>query len=107
MSGKLKKLIMKEKIQFSHGYSVKGKAKSLSETTFIFICLLFMIVLMDGCTKSVSYDPSIGDPLKAGINSVIPADLSGSTFVDPVVAVNFKDDLDPAVVTSAAITLKK
>lgn len=107
MSGKLKKLIMREKIQFSHCYSVKGKAKTLSETIVVFICLMFLIVLTDACTKSVSYDPSIGDPLKAGIKSVIPADLSGSVFVDPVVAVNFKDDTDPSVVTSAAITLKK
>jgi len=94
-------------MQSVYGCSVKGRAQSLSETVFVIICLFFMNVLIDSCTKSVSYDPSIGDPLKAGIKSVIPADLSGSAFVDPVVAVNFKDDTDPAVVTSAAITLKK
>jgi len=98
---------MREKIQSSCRYSVKERAKGLSESIYVFICLVFIIVLTDGCTKSSSYDPSIGDPLKAGIKSVIPADLSGSTFVDPVVAVNFKDETDPAVVTSAAITLKK
>jgi hypothetical protein len=107
MSGKLKKLIMREKMQTLSVCSVKGKAKDPAETIFVFICLFFMTVLIDSCTKSVSYDPSIGDPLKAGIKSVIPPDLSGSAFVDPVVAVNFKDDTDPAVVTSASITLKK
>jgi hypothetical protein len=98
---------MREKIQSSCRYSVKERAKGLSESIYVFICLVFIIVLTDGCMKSSSYDPSIGDPLKTGIKSVIPADLSGSTFVDPVVAVNFKDETDPAVVTSAAITLKK
>jgi hypothetical protein len=87
--------------------SIRKKVISLSETIFVIGSLLFLIVLIDSCTKSVSYDPLIGDPLKAGIESVIPADHSGSAYVDPVVAVNFKDDIDPAVVTSAAITLKK
>jgi hypothetical protein len=107
MSDELKKRIMREKMQFSFSYSVNGKARNLNETIFTFFNFLFIIVLIEGCTKSVSYDSSIGDPLKAGIESVIPADLSGSTFVDPVVAVNFKADIDPAVVATAVITLKK
>ena len=57
--------------------------------------------------KNSVYDPAIGDPLKANIELIVPTNLADSVFVDPVVSVTFKQGIDPDVVSSTAITLKK
>jgi hypothetical protein len=98
---------MEEKKNYSFGYSglrrVRGNAGTIPAVGYIFL----MTVLIGGCAKNVSYDPQIGDPLKAGIASVVPSNKSGSVFVDPVVTVTFVEGTNPALISSAAITLKK
>jgi hypothetical protein len=98
---------MSEKKNHSFGYSKLRKVNGKTGTNLSVVYIFVMIFLISGCTKNVSYDPQIGDPLKAGIANVIPSNLAGSVFVDPVVTVTFVEGTNPALVSSATITLKK
>lgn len=98
---------MSEKKNHSFGYSRLRKVNARTGTNLAVVYIFVMIFLISGCTKNVSYDPQIGDPLKAGIANVVPSNLAGSVFVDPVVTVTFVEGTNPALVSSATITLKK
>lgn len=98
---------MKEKKNYSYGYLRLRKATGEASQILIIITGFFMALFIGGCTKNVTYDPSIGDPLKAGIASVVPSDQAGGVFVDPEVTVTFLEGTNPSLVSSATITLKK
>jgi hypothetical protein len=65
------------------------------------------ILILIGCSKNRFYDHSVGDPLKAEIVSVLPANLAGGVFVDPEVSVTYKDEVDIQTISSTVISLKK
>jgi hypothetical protein len=98
---------MREKRNYSYVCSRQSSLNVITEQFLTAAYILLMVMLVSGCTKSSSYDPLIGDPLKAGISTVVPSNLEGSVFVDPVVTVIFKEGTNPDLITTASITLKK
>lgn len=66
-----------------------------------------VLLILIGCSKNRFYDHSVGDPLKADIVSVLPANLAGGVFVDPEVSVTYKDEVDIQTISSTVISLKK
>jgi hypothetical protein len=97
---------MREKIAYTCIKSEPGRKKSYTAIIFTAIYFLFVAFLFSGCSKSFTYDPSIGDPLKFSIQSILPVNLADSVFVDPEVSVTFSDETDPAIISSASIILK-
>lgn len=72
----------------------------------ISIFLTLLITIFISCEKKAN-DPLPQDILKAaGIDLVVPANLSDSVVVDPVLSVTFNNTIDPKS-ASADITLKK
>jgi hypothetical protein len=98
---------MREEKHSNYDKSETRKKTIYPGIIFAAVFILSLAFFTSGCSKSIVYDPAIGDPLKANIELTVPANLADSVFVDPVVSVTFKPDLDPDVVTSTAISLKK
>ena len=73
-----------------------------------FIFMMLITAFLAGCEKN--QDPSYldSDLMKAaGINEVIPLNLSDSVEVDPVVKVTFAPGTDPSILSESILTLKK
>lgn len=98
---------MREENQSNCDKSKTRKRSGHNGISFLSVFILSMALFIGGCSKNSVYDPAIGDPLKANIELIVPANLADSVFVDPVVSVTFKQGIDPDVVSSTAITLKK
>jgi hypothetical protein len=103
----LKNFIMREEKHSNCDKPETRKKTAYPGIIFAAVFILSLAFLTSGCSKSSVYDPAIGDPLKANIELIVPTNLADSVFVDPLVSVTFKPEIDPDVITSTSITLKK
>jgi len=97
---------MKEKQRSYYDKSETRKKTGYTGKILIFVSVAVSAIVIYSCSKNKFYDPSIGDPLKVAIAAIVPSNLADSVFLDPVVSVTFKSDVDPAVVASSSITVK-
>lgn len=97
---------MKEKLRSYFDKLATGKKTGYSGRFCSVTVIVIVLIIIHSCAKNKYYDPSIGDPLKTGIAAIVPSNMADSVFVDPLVTVTFKDNVDPGVIASASIILK-
>jgi hypothetical protein len=96
---------MKEKLR-SYFDKMEKRRTGNPGMFFTLAAIVIVAVIINSCAKNKYYDPAIGDPLKTNIAAIVPSNMADSVFVDPMVTVTFKEDVDPGVVGSATIILK-
>ena len=89
---------MKEKQRTCYAKPVQRKKTCFMAKILRVLSMALVAVIINSCERNSVYDPTIGDPLKTVIQSITPTNLADSVFVDPIVSVTFKSDMDPAVV---------